>query len=156
MIAAVYRLYTACDVSSMGHTQTLTKVCSPILSSCSPNPVAVPPLTPPHTGHIMLNRVDRRSQLKCLQSCIEMLGAGASVLFFPEGTRSKDKVLGGFKKGAFSVAVKAGVPVVPITLIGTGEKGERGGVFWVGRVVWVGWGEGLQVCTLTTGWCSAH
>lgn len=78
------------------------------------------------------------------------------MLFFPEGTRSKDKVLGGFKKGAFSVAVKAGVPVVPITLIGTGEKGERGGVFWVGRVVWVGWGEGLQVCTLTTGWCSAH
>jgi 1-acyl-sn-glycerol-3-phosphate acyltransferase len=74
----------------------------------------------------MLNRVDRRSQLKCLQTCIEMLGAGASVLFFPEGTRSRDKVLGGFKKGAFSVAVKAGVPVVPITLIGTGVY-ERGG-----------------------------
>jgi 1-acyl-sn-glycerol-3-phosphate acyltransferase len=45
------------------------------------------------------------------------------VLFFPEGTRSKDKVLAGFKKGAFSVAVKAGAPVVPITLVGTGEKG---------------------------------
>eukprot|EP00879_Flechtneria_rotunda_P016294 GHRR01017048.1.p1 GENE.GHRR01017048.1~~GHRR01017048.1.p1 ORF type:complete len:166 (+),score=51.23 GHRR01017048.1:665-1162(+) len=73
------------------------------------------------TGHIMLNRVDRRSQLKCLQTCIEMLSKGCSVLFFPEGTRSKDKVLGGFKKGAFSVAVKAGVPVVPITLIGTGN-----------------------------------
>jgi 1-acyl-sn-glycerol-3-phosphate acyltransferase len=74
-------------------------------------------------GHIMLNRVDRRSQLKCLQTCIEMLSKGASCLFFPEGTRSKDKVMGGFKKGAFSVAVKAGVPVVPITLIGTGEAG---------------------------------
>jgi 1-acyl-sn-glycerol-3-phosphate acyltransferase len=79
-------------------------------------------------GHIKLNRVDRRSQLKCLQTCIEMLGAGASVLFFPEGTRSKDKVLGGFKKGAFSVAVKAGVPVVPITLIGTGAVLGGGGV----------------------------
>jgi 1-acyl-sn-glycerol-3-phosphate acyltransferase len=42
-------------------------------------------------------------------------------LFFPEGTRSKDKVMAGFKKGAFSVAVKAGVPVVPITLVGTGR-----------------------------------
>jgi 1-acyl-sn-glycerol-3-phosphate acyltransferase len=42
------------------------------------------------------------------------------VLFFPEGTRSKDQVLQGFKKGAFSVAVKAGAPIVPITLIGTG------------------------------------
>jgi len=50
------------------------------------------------------------------------------VLFFPEGTRSKDKVMGGFKKGAFSVAVKAKAPVVPITLIGTGAC----------RVVW--WG----------------
>lgn len=75
----------------------------------------------------MLNRVDRRSQLKCLQSCIEMLSHGASVLFFPEGTRSKDKVLGGFKKGAFSVAVKAGVPVVPITLVGTGVSVFGGG-----------------------------
>ncbi|KAI8468957.1 MAG: hypothetical protein J3K34DRAFT_425405 [Monoraphidium minutum] len=73
------------------------------------------------TGHVMLNRVDRRSQLKCLQTCIELLGAGASVLFFPEGTRSKDRVMGGFKKGAFSVAVKAKAPVVPITLIGTGD-----------------------------------
>ena len=73
------------------------------------------------TGHVMLNRVDRRSQLKCLSTCIELLGQGASVLFFPEGTRSKDKVMGGFKKGAFSVALKAKAPVVPITLIGTGD-----------------------------------
>jgi hypothetical protein len=50
------------------------------------------------------------------------LQKGASVLFFPEGTRSKDKVMGGFKKGAFSVAVKAKAPVVPITLIGTGAR----------------------------------
>jgi len=74
------------------------------------------------TGHVMLNRVDRRSQLKCLSTCIELLQKqGCSVLFFPEGTRSKDKVMAGFKKGAFSVAVKAGVPVVPITLVGTGD-----------------------------------
>ncbi|WIA21215.1 hypothetical protein OEZ85_000459 [Tetradesmus obliquus] len=88
------------------------------------------------TGHIMLNRVDRRSQLKCLQSCIEMLSQGASCLFFPEGTRSKDKVLGGFKKGAFSVAVKAGVPVVPITLVGTGDimPSGREGQMYAGRV----------------------
>ncbi|KAL0334078.1 UNVERIFIED_CONTAM: 1-acyl-sn-glycerol-3-phosphate acyltransferase BAT2, chloroplastic [Sesamum angustifolium] len=46
---------------------------------------------------------------------------GASVFFFPEGTRSKDGKLGPFKKGAFSVAAKTGVPVIPITLIGTGE-----------------------------------
>ncbi|KAF8056785.1 1-acyl-sn-glycerol-3-phosphate acyltransferase [Scenedesmus sp. PABB004] len=88
------------------------------------------------TGHIMLNRVDRRSQLKCLQTCITLLGAGASCLFFPEGTRSKDCVLGGFKKGAFSVAVKAGAPVVPITLLGTGRvmPAGREGQMFGGRV----------------------
>lgn len=47
------------------------------------------------------------------------------MLFFPEGTRSKNKVMGGFKKGAFSVAVKAKAPVVPITLIGTGVRHHR-------------------------------
>lgn len=72
------------------------------------------------TGHIMLNRVDRRSQIECLKQCGQMLKHGASVLFFPEGTRSKDGKMYPFKKGAFSVAVKAKVPVIPITLIGTG------------------------------------
>ena len=72
------------------------------------------------TGHVRLNRVDRRSQLKCLSECGELLKAGAPVLFFPEGTRSKDCVMADFKKGAFSVAAKAKVPVVPVTLVGTG------------------------------------
>mmetsp|Transcript_34400 Transcript_34400/g.62004 ORF Transcript_34400/g.62004 Transcript_34400/m.62004 type:complete len:226 (+) Transcript_34400:560-1237(+) len=72
------------------------------------------------TGHVMINRVDRRSQLKCLNECKDLLSSGAPVLFFPEGTRSKSCKMTGFKKGAFSVAAKAGVDVVPITLLGTG------------------------------------
>ncbi|XP_020248195.1 1-acyl-sn-glycerol-3-phosphate acyltransferase 1, chloroplastic [Asparagus officinalis] len=67
-------------------------------------------------GLIPLRRMDSRSQL-----CVELLKKGASVFFFPEGTRSKDGKLGSFRKGAFSVAVKTGVPVVPITLLGTGN-----------------------------------
>ncbi|GMH32465.1 hypothetical protein BSKO_00299 [Bryopsis sp. KO-2023] len=78
------------------------------------------------TGHIMLNRIDRRSQMKCLKQCQELLAKGASVLFFPEGTRSSDKKLQEFKKGAFSVAVKSGVDVVPVTLIGTGDLMPKG------------------------------
>lgn len=73
------------------------------------------------TGHVMINRVDRRSQLECLKQCGALLKRGASVLFFPEGTRSKDGKMYPFKKGAFSVAAKAKVPVIPVTLVGTGD-----------------------------------
>jgi len=73
------------------------------------------------TGHLMLKRTDRRSQMQVLKDCVALLKAGGSVLLFPEGTRSRDGVMGEFKKGAFSIAVKAGVPVVPVTLVGTGD-----------------------------------
>ncbi|XP_008808282.1 1-acyl-sn-glycerol-3-phosphate acyltransferase BAT2, chloroplastic-like [Phoenix dactylifera] len=72
-------------------------------------------------GVIPLRRMDSRSQLDCLKRCMDLLRKGASVFFFPEGTRSKDGKLGAFKKGAFSVAAKTGVPVVPMTLLGTGK-----------------------------------
>lgn len=72
-------------------------------------------------GVIPLRRMDSRSQLDCLKRCMDLVTKGASVFFFPEGTRSKDGKLGAFKKGAFSIAAKTGVPVVPITLMGTGK-----------------------------------
>ncbi|KAG5243726.1 1-acyl-sn-glycerol-3-phosphate acyltransferase BAT [Salix suchowensis] len=72
-------------------------------------------------GVIPLKRMDSRSQMECLKRCMDLLKKGASVFFFPEGTRSKDGKLCAFKRGAFSVAAKVGVPVVPITLIGTGK-----------------------------------
>ena len=46
----------------------------------------------------MINRVDRKSQIECLKQCGELLKRGASVLFFPEGTRSKDGKMQPFKK----------------------------------------------------------
>lgn len=72
-------------------------------------------------GVIPLKRMDSRSQLDCLKRCMDLIKKGASVFFFPEGTRNRDGKLGVFKKGAFSVAAKTKVPVVPITLIGTGK-----------------------------------
>lgn len=72
-------------------------------------------------GVVPLKRMDPRSQVDCLKRCMELVKKGASVFFFPEGTRSKDGRLGAFKKGAFTVAAKTGVPVVPITLMGTGK-----------------------------------
>lgn len=42
--------------------------------------------------------MDKRSQLRCLGDCKDLLSKGASVLFFPEGTRSKDGKMAEFKK----------------------------------------------------------
>lgn len=53
--------------------------------------------------------MDRKSQVQCLADCRAMLAKGASVLFFPEGTRSLDARLASFKKGAFTVAARAKV-----------------------------------------------
>ncbi|CAN1326096.1 1-acyl-sn-glycerol-3-phosphate acyltransferase LPAT1, chloroplastic, partial [Linum perenne] len=71
-------------------------------------------------GMIPLKRMDSKSHMECLKRCTDLVKKGASVFFFPEGTRSKDGNLGAFKKGAFSIAAKTGAPVVPMTLMGTG------------------------------------
>ena len=58
----------------------------------------VPPAILTATGHVALNRVDRKSQLECLKQCGDLLHKCASVLFFPEGTRSKTKKMGGGRR----------------------------------------------------------
>ena len=84
------------------------------------------------TGHVPLKRTDRRSQMETLKICRETLRKNGSVLFFPEGTRSVDGTMADFKKGAFSVAAKEKVPVVPITLVNTGGV-MRNGKEWMMR-----------------------
>ena len=64
----------------------------------------------------MIDRDDRRSQLKTFKDGINYLRKGVPLMAFPEGMRSKDGRLMDFKGGLFSMAVKTNVPIVPITL----------------------------------------
>jgi 1-acyl-sn-glycerol-3-phosphate acyltransferase len=72
-----------------------------------------------HAGYIPLRRGDKSSILKCMARSRQYLDAGVSVLFFPEGTRSKDGVVKEFKGGAFKLALEAGVDILPLAITGT-------------------------------------
>ena len=66
--------------------------------------------------HIIIDREDRRSQLRTFKQGITWLKKGVPVMAFPEGQRSKDGHLMSFKGGLFAMAAKTKVPIVPITL----------------------------------------
>jgi len=66
--------------------------------------------------HILIDRDDRRSQLKTFKQGINYLKKGVPIMAFPEGQRSKDGHLMSFKGGLFAMAAKTNVPIVPITL----------------------------------------
>ncbi|GFH46995.1 1-acyl-sn-glycerol-3-phosphate acyltransferase [Chaetoceros tenuissimus] len=70
-------------------------------------------------NHIMIDREDRRSQLRTFKEGVNYLKSGVPLMAFPEGKRSQDGRLDAFKGGIFSMAVKAGVPIVPISLSNT-------------------------------------
>lgn len=77
-------------------------------------------------GTIFLDRTDKEKSINALKPAVESLRNGTSVVIFPEGTRSYDYTLGKFKKGAFHLAMEAGVPLVPIVLKNAHDVMPRG------------------------------
>src|SRR6202162_5465183 len=69
-------------------------------------------------GFIPVNRGERESAIASVEKATQSLRAGQSFLIYPEGTRSPDGRLQNFKKGAVVMAIKAGVPIVPIACSG--------------------------------------
>ncbi|MEZ4903849.1 MAG: HAD-IB family hydrolase [Spirosomataceae bacterium] len=78
------------------------------------------------SGTIFLDRQDRGKSIEALAPAVEALKNGTSIIIFPEGTRSEDYTLGKFKKGAFHLAMQAGVPLVPIVLKNAYEAMPKG------------------------------
>jgi 1-acyl-sn-glycerol-3-phosphate acyltransferase len=69
-------------------------------------------------GVIFIDRSNSEKAAKSMAKAAEEIKNGKSVVIFPEGTRTKDGRVGKFKKGGFSLAVKAGVPIVPLATVG--------------------------------------
>jgi 1-acyl-sn-glycerol-3-phosphate acyltransferase len=70
-------------------------------------------------GHIFIDRSNHQAALATLDSAKAKIVGGTSVIFFPEGTRSRDGKLKRFKKGAFRMALDLDLPILPITVTGT-------------------------------------
>lgn len=70
-------------------------------------------------GHIFIDRSNTEATLNSLNEAKSKIVDGTSVIFFPEGTRSKDGNLRKFKKGAFKMALDLQVPILPVTISGT-------------------------------------
>src|SRR6516162_62887 len=68
-----------------------------------------------------VDRHDHEQAVKALEPAVQKLRDGISLVIAPEGTRSPTPALGSFKKGAFHVAMDAGVPIVPIVIRNAGE-----------------------------------
>jgi len=70
-------------------------------------------------SYVGINRKGGIDAVKSLEEAAEKIRTGASVLLYAEGTRTLDGKLQPFKRGAFHLAIKSGVPVVPLTVNGS-------------------------------------
>jgi 1-acyl-sn-glycerol-3-phosphate acyltransferase len=70
-------------------------------------------------GYITVDRNSGESKAEMLEKSLGCLRQGKSIMLFPEGTRSVDGEIGFFRRGAFYLAINAGVPIVPVLLDGT-------------------------------------
>lgn len=68
---------------------------------------------------IIIDRKKAHQSLKIVQKSIQSVHEGHHMLIFPEGTRSRSGRMGTFKPGGLQTAIKAGVPIVPLTVYGS-------------------------------------
>jgi putative phosphoserine phosphatase/1-acylglycerol-3-phosphate O-acyltransferase len=79
---------------------------------------------------VFIERSDRDKAIKALEPAVEALRNGVSLVIAPEGTRSETEKLGAFKKGAFHMAMQAGVPIVPVVIHNAIESQPKGEILF--------------------------
>ena len=96
-------------------------------------------------GFISVDRGDRAAARQSFADAERRLRSGGSVLLFPEGTRATADVLLPFKRGGFLLALRTGLPIVPVGIRGTRAVQPRGRRTIQPGVVEVWFGEPIDV-----------
>ena len=76
--------------------------------------------------NISLDRENPRKALNAMHEAAHRIKEGINIVIFPEGTWSPDGTLLPFKKGGFSLALRTGVPIIPVGISGTGKLQPEG------------------------------
>lgn len=71
------------------------------------------------SDHIVIDRKDPQSAIATIERAVRNAPDGIRILFYAEGTRSPDGKVQEFKKGGVSLALRAGLPIVPLSVSGT-------------------------------------
>jgi 1-acyl-sn-glycerol-3-phosphate acyltransferase len=77
-------------------------------------------------GVVFIDRENRKSAFAAYEEAADKVRAGRSVIVFPEGTRGATYALRPFKKGPFVLAIRSGVPIIPVIIHGTIEVTPNG------------------------------
>ena len=67
-------------------------------------------------GHVIIDRSNTEAAVRSINEARDRITNGVSIVFFPEGTRSRTGQLKPFKKGAFRLAQELGLPILPVTI----------------------------------------
>lgn len=92
-------------------------------------------------GFIPVDRKDRSTARASFASALDRLSRGASIVLFPEESRSLDGKVRPFRRGGFLMALKSGLPIVPVGIHGTLAVQSRRSFLIRPRTVTVHFGE---------------
>jgi 1-acyl-sn-glycerol-3-phosphate acyltransferase len=102
------------------------------------------------SGHLPVVKDNPRASLKSMSDAVRTLREqGMSMLLFPEGGRSKDGLLQDFIEGSAYIAIKSGVPAVPVAMTGTREVLPMGSMQIMRGVVHLRIGDPIPTAGLT-------
>ena len=96
-------------------------------------------------GFISIDRTDRSRAKQSFDAAVARLQSGTSALVFPEGTRSLDGRLAPFQRGGLLLALKSGLPIVPVGIEGSLDVQPKSSFLIRPRTVTVRYGEPIDV-----------